>query len=97
MRISRRRFLVYVGVSSICLFVPCVWWWGALAEGRLRVVVHREKCNGCATCVDICPEVFAMEKERAVVKLDPIPPELEVCAMGARDECMAGAIKIVAV
>lgn len=95
MRLSRRRFLMYGVVGAMCLLVSCVVGASALAEGWLRTVVNREKCNGCETCIDMCPEVFAIENERAVVKLNPIPPELEGCAIGARDECMAGAITIV--
>ncbi len=81
--------------GSVCLLAPLARWSGALAAERLRAVVDREKCNGCETCIDICPEVFAIKSERAVVKLDPVPPELEGCAIEAGDECMAGAIKIV--
>lgn len=94
MKLSRRKFLVY-SVSTVCLLVPFAGWASVLAEGRLRAVVDLKRCNGCETCVDVCPELFAIENERAAVKLDPIPPELEGCALEARDECMAGAIKIV--
>jgi ferredoxin len=47
--------------------------------------------------VDVCPEVFGIEEgdEKAFVKEDPLPPELEGCAIEAAEECMAGAIKIV--
>lgn len=86
---------MYGVVGSMCLLVSYVVGASALAEGRLRAVVNRERCNGCETCIDVCPEVFAIDNERAVVKLDPIPPELEGCAIEARDECMAGAIMIV--
>ncbi len=66
-----------------------------MPRGGLRAAVNREKCNGCETCADICPDVFVVKDELAVVKLDPVPAEFEGCAIEARDECMAGAIKII--
>ena len=96
MRLTRRGFLFRSVCNVVCLLlVPCVGRVVALAEGRLRAVVDREKCNGCETCADICPEVFAIENERAVVKLDPLPARLKDCAVEAAGECMAGAITIV--
>jgi len=95
MRLSRRRFLVR-GIWSMCLLLLSFCGQSVTqAEGQLRAVVDREKCNGCETCVDICPEVFAIEDERAVVKLDPLPARLKDCAVEAAGECMAGAITIV--
>ncbi|MFQ5956473.1 MAG: ferredoxin [Candidatus Brocadiales bacterium] len=94
MRLSRREFLIN-SIGAMCLLVPCAGWSSALAEGRLRAVVNLKRCNGCETCIDVCPEVFAIKNERAEVKLDSIPPELEGCAIEAADECMAGAITIV--
>ncbi len=107
MRSSRRRFLIG-GVGAVCLLLaPTVRALSALAhereqehvhgQGKLRAVVNLKKCNGCETCVDVCPEVFGIEEgdEKAFVKEDPLPPELEGCAIEAAEECMAGAIKIV--
>jgi ferredoxin len=107
MRPSRRRFLIG-GIGAVCLLLaPTVRALSALAheqehehvhgQGKLRAVVNLEKCNGCETCVDVCPEVFGIEEggEKAFVKEDPLPPELEGCAIEAAEECMAGAIKIV--
>lgn len=107
MRLSRRRFLVG-GIGAVCLLLaPTVRALSTCAhelehehvhgQGQLRAVVNLEKCNGCETCVDVCPEVFGIEEgdEKAFVKEDPLPPELEGCAIEAAEECMAGAIKIV--
>lgn len=94
MKLSRREFLVY-SVGTVCLLMSFAEWASATAGEGLRVVVDLKRCNGCETCVDVCPEVFAIKNKQAMVKLDPVPLELEGCALEARDECMAGAIKIV--
>ena len=63
--------------------------------GQLRAVVDPEKCNGCGTCVDVCPDVFVLKNDEvAEVKVGPVPGKLEDCAITAREECMAGVIEI---
>lgn len=32
------------------------------------VKINKEKCIGCGLCTSICPEVFEMEGNKAVVK-----------------------------
>jgi len=35
----------------------------------VKVKVDKEKCDGCATCVDVCPvEVFEVVEEKSTVK-----------------------------
>ncbi len=31
-----------------------------------RVVIDQDECMGCESCVEICPEVFAMDKDAEV-------------------------------
>ncbi|KPJ99853.1 MAG: ferredoxin, partial [Nitrospira bacterium SG8_35_4] len=37
----------------------------------MKPVVNYDECTGCATCVEICPEVFEMgDDEKAFVKAE---------------------------
>lgn len=53
-----------------------------------------DECTLCGLCEDTCPEVFTMGDEKAQVKLDVIPPELEDKAREAADGCPVSAIKL---
>ncbi|MFH1453518.1 MAG: ferredoxin [Armatimonadota bacterium] len=60
----------------------------------MRAKVDWIKCVGCRTCVSICPEMFEIEGNRAVVRLDAVPKELEDCCRQAAEECPVVAIII---
>jgi ferredoxin len=34
----------------------------------VNIKVDKDKCIGCGACVSICPEVFALEGHKSVVK-----------------------------
>ncbi|MEN6415870.1 MAG: ferredoxin [Armatimonadota bacterium] len=52
-----------------------------------------DECISCEACVDICPEVFAMEEGgKAYPTVNPIPEELQDKAKEARDSCPVEAI-----
>ncbi len=38
-----------------------------------RVVLDKEECVGCESCVEVCPEVFAFNEEEE--KAEVIKPE----------------------
>jgi ferredoxin len=60
----------------------------------MKATVDEETCIGCTACCDTCPEVFQMVGECAAVKVEPVPPEQEECALQAAEECPVEAIKI---
>ncbi len=61
----------------------------------MKVTVDPEKCIGCSLCVQICPEVFKMNDDKAVAYLSPVPKELiEKCGQAANDQCPVNAITI---
>ena len=60
----------------------------------MKATVDTDLCSGCELCTQTCPEVFEMEGDVAVVKVDPIPEELEDTAQEAADDCPVEAIKI---
>ncbi len=53
-----------------------------------------EDCISCGLCVDICPDVFEMGDNCAIVKMEEIPAQFEKAAQQAADECPVSAIKI---
>ncbi len=54
----------------------------------MPAVVNREKCTGCATCVDICPSAaIELVDDKAVVNADECV-DCESCV----DECPESAI-----
>jgi ferredoxin len=59
----------------------------------MRVEVTDE-CIACGLCTEICPEVFEMGDEIAVVKVDTVPADFEAAARDAADQCPVDAIKV---
>ena len=60
----------------------------------MRTWVDKASCNGCGNCVEICPNVFQMNKEFAEVKEPLVPGEDEEECRHAADNCPTSAIKI---
>ncbi len=60
----------------------------------MRVRVDRDICGGDETCVEICPEVFDMDGDVAVTKMEVVPPELEEACKEAAESCPFEAIII---
>lgn len=60
----------------------------------MKVKVDKELCSGDEICVDICPEVFKMEDDVAVVQLETVPDDLKEKCREAVDECPSEAITI---
>jgi len=61
----------------------------------MRVSVDAEVCTGCGLCVEVCPEVFALDDDVATVQVDPVPEESVVAAQEAAEGCPVEAIEIV--
>ncbi len=61
----------------------------------MKVTINRDACIGCGVCVSLCQDVFDLDDENiAVVKIDPVPPELEDDVREAADSCAVDAIII---
>jgi ferredoxin len=61
----------------------------------MKASIDDSLCTGCGVCADDVPEVFEMDdNDMAVVKVDPIPADLEDAAAEAADNCPCGAIVI---
>ncbi|MBU9762443.1 ferredoxin [Mycobacterium sp. TNTM28] len=60
----------------------------------MRVEVDLDRCEGNAVCVNLVPELFELDDDDySVVKLDPVPPELEERAARAIEECPRAALR----
>ena len=53
-----------------------------------------DTCTACALCIDTCPKVFEMGKDRAEVIAELVPPDSEDAAQLAADDCPVEAIII---
>ena len=60
----------------------------------MKVRVDKETCVGDETCVDTCPEVFEMEGDVAVAKMEEVPKNLEEKVKEAAKDCPVEAIII---
>ncbi len=57
----------------------------------MAILIDENECIGCETCVEMCPEVFAMDEgiEKATVK---DPESTADCVEEAIDSCPTEAI-----
>jgi ferredoxin len=60
----------------------------------MKAIVDADLCTGCELCVDTCPDVFEMDDDIAVVKVDVVPADSEECAREAAEDCPAEAITV---
>jgi len=60
----------------------------------MKVRVDEEACVGDETCVEICPEIFEMQGDVAVAKMEEVPEELEGTCREAAESCPVEAMVI---
>lgn len=60
----------------------------------MKVRVDPELCTGDEICTQVCPEIFEMEGDKAVVKIKDVTEDLKQCAKEAADSCPSEAIII---
>ena len=58
----------------------------------MKIIIDPNFCVGCGLCPQICPEVFEMEDDKAVVKAEVIPGEFEDACKDAIEKCPVFAI-----
>jgi ferredoxin len=60
----------------------------------MKVKVDPDLCTGDEICVQMCPEVFEMEDDKAVVLQEEVPKELQDSVREAAESCPSEAIII---
>lgn len=60
----------------------------------MKITVDQEACIGCGACVDICPDVFKMDGDKAVPSVEELSEETVKSAKEAQDTCPVDAIAI---
>jgi ferredoxin len=60
----------------------------------MKVRVDHELCTGDEICTQVCPEIFEIEGDKAVAKIEEVPDDLKGCAKDAADSCPSEAIII---
>jgi ferredoxin len=63
-------------------------------RNTMKATVDKSLCAGCGICTDICPEVFEMDGDLAIAKVEKVPAEAEDTCRDAAQQCPAEAIKI---
>lgn len=54
-----------------------------------------DECIYCGLCADLCPDIFQLADEIAVVAVDSIPENFQECCREAAEECPTEAIEVV--
>ena len=60
----------------------------------MKATVDAATCIGCGLCTNICPEVFEMNGDIAIVIVEVVPPNASASCKEAADSCPVTAIKI---
>jgi ferredoxin len=60
----------------------------------MKVKVDPELCTGDEICVQVCPEVFEMEEDKAIVIMEEVPEDLQDSVREAAESCPSEAIVI---
>jgi ferredoxin len=60
----------------------------------MKAIVNEDTCIGCGLCESVCPEVFKMSGNKAVVYVNPVPVQTEASCKQAVDECPVAAISV---
>jgi ferredoxin len=60
----------------------------------MKVKIDPDLCSGDEICVQVCPEVFEMEGDKAVVIMEEVPENLQDSVREAAESCPSEAIII---
>lgn len=60
----------------------------------MNVRIDPELCIGCGLCTQTAPDVFEMDGDKAVAKVNPVPESLQTSCKDAASSCPVNAIII---
>jgi ferredoxin len=60
----------------------------------MKVRVNDDDCVGDGSCAELCPDIFKMEGDLAIVRREDVPQELEYLVREAAESCPVDAIVI---
>lgn len=60
----------------------------------MKVVVDADKCIGCGLCAQVAPDIYEMQGEKAIMKMDEIPEDKAEDAKNGAEQCPTEAIVI---
>ena len=60
----------------------------------MKATVDSDLCTGCGPCEEICPEVFEIIDDVAMVRISEIPQEIQDECEAAADSCPSEAISV---
>jgi len=60
----------------------------------MKAVVDQDACIGCGLCVQVAPDTFEMQDDKAVTKVEEVPEDKSEDAKNAADQCPVDAIAI---
>ena len=61
----------------------------------MKAIVDESLCIGCGLCSEICPDVFSMSGDVAIVLHEPIHAGFESACQDAKEQCPVNAITLV--
>jgi ferredoxin len=62
--------------------------------GDMKAKVDPELCTGAEICTQVCPEMFEMRGQKAVVRIKEVPKHLGLSTKEVVDSCPSEAIII---
>ena len=60
----------------------------------MKAVVDAEKCIGCGLCAQVAPDIYEMQGDKAVTKIDEISEDKTEEARSGAEQCPTEAIII---